>query len=131
MKAPLALQAAHITALKADSVLSTLVSGRVYDYVPGNTPYPYVVYQQIEAVEWDACNFDGSEILIYVHTWSSYEGSKEVRGINDEVFRLLHNVIYPLTSGVLVNCRRTSLTVEREGQLYHSILMLRATTQET
>lgn len=130
--ASLELQTAHIAALRADATLQSLISQRVYDYIPRKTDYPYIVYHITEATEWDTTTDNGEEHAVYVHVWDDREGSKRARQIMQRVYELLHDVTtYSLTDHNLVNCRRVNRNMEREGQLYHGIGLFRAITEET
>jgi hypothetical protein len=121
----------HIEALRADATLQASVGTRVYDYIPRETAYPYVVYHITESDDWDTTTDNGEEHSVYVHVWDDKEGSKRARKIMQRIYELLHDVTaYTLTDHTLVNCRRVSRTMEREGQLYHGIGLFRAVTEE-
>lgn len=125
------LTIAHIAALRADATLKGYVGQRVYDYVPENTAYPYLIYHITESDEWDTTSCEGEEHSVYVHVWDNKEGSKRTRLIMQRVYEVLHGITtYTLTDHNLVNCRRVSRTVEHEGQLYHGIAIFRAVTEE-
>ena len=127
------LMKAHIAALRADATLQSLgVGQRVYDYVPRREQYPYIVYHITDSDEWDTTTDNGEEHAVYIHVWDDKEGSKRARKIMQRVYELLHDVTsYSLTDHNLVNSRRVSRTIEREGQLYHGIGLFRAVTEET
>lgn len=121
----------HIAILRGDPQLRGLVGGRVYDYVPRHTEAPYLVYHITNSAEWDTTCFSGEEHAIYIHSWDDKEGSKRARQIMQRVFELLHdNTNLTLTDHRLVNCRRVSRAMEREGQYYHGIGLFRAITEE-
>ncbi|MGW2547493.1 DUF3168 domain-containing protein, partial [Kitasatospora sp. NPDC001574] len=67
------LQAALYTALTADEQLTAMVTG-VFDYVPEDTAYPYVVLG--EAIETPHNTHDryGRQTAITLHVWSQYRG---------------------------------------------------------
>jgi len=122
---------AHIEALRSDATIHSDVGDRIYDYVPRNTKYPYIVYHITDSDEWDTTTDNGEEHAVYVHVWDDKEGSKRARKIMQRVYELLHDVTsYSLTDHNLVNCRRVSRTMTREGQLYHGIGLFRAVTEE-
>jgi len=128
----LQVQTAHIAALKADVTLQGFIGTKIYDYVPENTAYPYIVYHIAESDEWDTTTEDGDEHSVYVHVWDDAEGSKRTRQINQRVFELLHdNASYSLTDHNMVNARRVMRAVDREGQLYHGVQLFRVVTEET
>lgn len=125
------LMKAHIAALRADATLQSFVGQKVYDYIPRNTKYPYIVYHITDSDEWDTTTDNGDEHAVYVHVWDDKEGSKRARQIMQRVYELLHDVTsYSLIDHNLVNCRRVSRTITREGQLYHGTGLFRAITEE-
>lgn len=121
----------HIAALRADATIGGYVADRVYDFVPRDTPYPYIIYHITDSDEWDTDDEVGEEHSVYIHVFDDKEGSKRARLISKRVQDLFHdNTAYSLTGHNLVNCRRVMATVDREGQLYHSIMLFRAVTEE-
>lgn len=125
------LMKAHIAALRGDVTLQGFIGQRVYDYIPRLTQYPNVVYHITDSDEWDTTTDNGDEHAIYIHVWDDKEGSKVARQIMQRCYELLHGVTsYLLTDHRLVNCRRVSRSVTREGQLYHGIGIFRAITEE-
>lgn len=126
------LMKAHIAALRADATINATCGQRVFDYLPRNTEYPYIVYHITDSAEWDTTDDDGEEHSVYIHVWDDKEGSKRARQIMQRVKELLHDeTSLSLTDHNLVNCRRVSRAMEREGQLYHGIGLFRAVTEET
>jgi hypothetical protein len=125
------LMKAHIAALRGDTTLRGFVSQRVYNYIPRDTEYPYVIYHIPNSDEWDGEGCNGEEHAVYVHVWDNKEGSKTARQIMQRIFELLHDATsYSLTDHNLVNCRRVSRTMVREGQLHHGVGIFRAVTEE-
>ncbi len=126
------VQIAHIAALRADATIAGFVGARVYDYVPRETPYPYIVYHIATSDEWDTTTDNGDEHSVYVHVFDDREGSKRTKQIMQRVYELLHdNTAYSLTDHNMVNSRRVMRTVEREGQLYHGVGLFRVVTEES
>lgn len=125
------LTIAHIAALRGDAILQSFVGQRVFNFLPRETPYPYVVYHIPDSNEWDADGCNGEEHSVYIHVWDDKEGSKRAREIMQRVYELLHdNEAFSLTDHKLVNCQRVTRSVSREGQLYHGIEIFRAVTEE-
>lgn len=129
--AALELQSKHIIALKADTALQAYIGQRVFDYIPRDTPYPYVAYFISNGEEWDHSDADGEVHSVSVHVYSDHEGTKEVRKILQVVHELLQdNTTHILTDHNLVNVRRTNKDVVQEDQVYHGIGQYRAVTEE-
>lgn len=124
---------ALIAALKADVIIHSDIGDRVFDFIPRRNRYPYVIVHITDSDEWDTSTDDGEEHSIYCHVWDDKEGSKRVNRIMRRIHELLHNnpTSYSLTDHNLVNLRRVSKQVQRDGQLYHGIGLFRAITEET
>ena len=122
----------HIAALKGDTAIGDLVGDRIFDFVPRQTPYPYIIYQISSSEEWDTSTEDGEEHSVYLNVWDDKEGAKRVNRIMRRAKELFHDeTAFTLTDHNLVNCRRVSKTVDRDGQLYHGVGLFRAITEET
>ncbi len=74
------LQKAIFQRLSSDSTLSGMVTG-VFDQVPENQPYPYVVIGEPNELPFDTKNTFGEEISLVIHVWSKYPGKKEAYNI--------------------------------------------------
>lgn len=126
------LIAAYVAAFKADATIGSFCGDRVYNFVPRKTQEPYIIVHITDSDEWDTSTEDGEEHSVYIHVWDDKEGSKRVNRIMRRVKELLHDVTtFVLTDHNLVNCRRVSKQVMRDGQLYHGIGLFRAITEET
>lgn len=126
------LMKSHIAALRADAAIQADCSQRVYDYLPRNTSAPYIIYTITTSDEWDTTTDDGDQHVVQIQVWDDKEGSKRVRRIMQRIKELLHdNTSFSLTDHNLVNCRRVSRAVVREGQYYQGTITLRAVTEET
>lgn len=124
---------AFTAALRADGTIHGFVGDRIFNYVPRRNQYPYVVVHITDSDEWDTDTDDGEEHSVYMHVWDDKEGSKRVNKIMRRIHELLHDSMasYSLTDHNLVNLRRVSKQVQRDGQLYHGIGLFRAITEET
>lgn len=130
----ISLQSALITRLRANAALTTALgaSGKVFDYVPQRTAYPYVVYYETDRFEQDTASGRASEHIISVHAFSDKEGSKEVQAILQLCDELLQDYApVALTDHRLVNLKFVSSDQVKEDQVYHAIAQYRALTEET
>lgn len=66
----------------------------VYDDVPEDKEFPYIVIGDDTAVPFDTDTSLGSEATITIHTWSRYPGKREVKEIQGALYDAL--VRYPL-----------------------------------
>lgn len=74
------LQQAVFQRLSSDPVLSGMVTG-VFDHVPENQPFPYVVIGEPSELPFDTKSTFGEEISLVLHVWSDYAGKKEAYNI--------------------------------------------------
>lgn len=86
------LQKAVYTKLTESQSLRDLMGGevRLYDDVPPDTPYPYIVYEDIEADEWQTDLDDGTQHIIRFHVWSNRRGRKTASLIATKIRSLLN-----------------------------------------
>lgn len=101
----LELQAAIVTRLKTDPVVTAIVAGRVYDSVPANPVFPYISLGVADLVSDDVDCIDGFEISIQIDAWSRAVGFPEVRRIADAIRRALHTGEIALADNALVSFR--------------------------
>ncbi len=130
--------------LGADAALKAamgITSGNatVLDHVPENQPMPYVEYEDGNGLEWDAGKTDGAmeygtEHTVSLFTWSSYEGKKQAKAMNDAIIRNLRDAEAEATldGHRVVNLRAQFSYVLRDGeeQAYYGVVGIRAVTEE-
>lgn len=122
---------AFVAALKADATITSFVNDDIYDYIPRGKPYPYIIVHITDSDEWDTDTDNGEEHSVYFNIWDDKEGSKRVNQILRRIHELFHNnTSYSLTDHNMVNCRRVSKRVARDGQLYHGTGLYRVVTEE-
>jgi hypothetical protein len=88
MLASLAIQSALYTTLATDSTLLTLGSG-VYDALPADMPFPYVVIGQDTETPWNGLTKIGRAITVTIHIFSRQNGMKEAKQIADRIITLI------------------------------------------
>lgn len=123
----LALQSSIITALKAASAVTTLVSVRIFDDVPTAPGFPYIAYGEGQTVgdDTDGCG-DGSEIFVDINVWSRTIGFTECKRIADAVRTALKTA--PSISGATVSVveyRGTRYLRDPDGLTKHAIVEFR------
>lgn len=106
--AALELQGAIVGRLSADTGIAAVVSG-VYDHVPQGTAFPYIELGEDTFDQWDHDDANGFEGRVDIHTWSQYQGQKQVKELQGMVYSALHDL--PLT---LTNYRCISIMQESE-----------------
>ena len=72
------LQTSLYNLLSGDSALDTLIgNNKIFDNVPQNTSYPYVILSNESAQNTGTKTLDGNEYSIDVEVWSQYRGKKK------------------------------------------------------
>lgn len=140
----LALQAAIVAALKADSSLTGLIAGRVYDRIPNLHQFPYIrVGDSDEDLPDLADCIDGSEIFSTLHAFSRPQedatnatqprGKVEVKRIAGAAKRAIHGANLSLEDNrlILIEHYRTVFLTDPDGLTEHAIIMFRALTEPT
>ena len=105
----------------------TAIKG-VFDDVPENTGYPYIVIGEETAVNIDTKDKDAHEHTLTIHVWSQYRGRKEIKNIMSSVYTLLHNASITVSGASLVNIRHEfeNTLTEADGITRHGIIRFRA-----
>ena len=125
-----ALQQAIFSAL--DNATINDVDGNsitgVFDDVPENTAYPYVVIGEETATNIDTKDKDAHEHTLVIHVWSQYRGRKEIKNIMSSVYTTLHNASITVSGASLVNIRHEfeNTLTEADGITRHGVMRFRA-----
>lgn len=97
------IQQSIYQALVSDTSLMDKVEA-VYDNVPQDTTYPYVVIGDDTSVQWDTDDTVGSENTLTLHVWSRYYGRGEVKDIMQAIYACLHRRELEVTGAHTVTC---------------------------
>ena len=100
----------------------------IYDDVPENTAYPYVVIGEETASNDGSKTLDGIEYTLTIHAWSRYRGRREIKEIMQSVYENLHDTAITVTGASLVNVRQEFNTTlaENDGITRHGVMRFRA-----
>lgn len=106
----------------------TTVNVPVYDDVPEQTVYPYVVLGEETATNDGSKTLDGVEHTLTIHAWSQYRGRREIKEIMQSVYSLLHNSDITVSGASLVNLRQEFATTlsENDNITRHGVMRFRA-----
>jgi hypothetical protein len=126
-----ALQAAMFAVLTADSGVTALLGGRIYDAPPQRTQFPYLTFAQSSVRDWSTGSDGGEEHTVTFHVWSREGGRREALAVIDAVRGVLHDAALTLAGHRLVNLRHETSDVRRDtsGELFHGIARFRAVTE--
>ena len=124
-----ALQQAIFTALDGATINDAdgnAITG-VFDDVPENTAYPYVVIGEETATNIDTKDKDAHEHTLTIHVWSQYRGRKKIKNIMSSVYTTLHNASITVSGASLVNIRHEfeNTLTEADGITRHGVMRFR------
>ena len=88
---------------------------QVFDSVPNDQPYPFVVLDLHQSLDNSASEIAGFIHNCYFSIWSIYRGRLEVERLVDALWRALHERELSLENGVPVLCRVTELGCRLDG----------------
>lgn len=126
------LQKAAYDALSTDTgLLSLLGTAAVYDHVPQDAPFPYVVLDGARLADWSTGTERGAEHTLMLHVWSRYRGKQETYEIADAIRDRLDEAALTLGENRLVNLRHqfSDLKRDEDGETWHAVLRFRAVTE--
>lgn len=126
-----ALQQAIFAALSASGELQSLIGSRLFDYVPRDSAFPYVVLGDGSEADWSTSTETGSEHAIQIDAWSRSTGHKEAKQIAEIIRAVLHNTSLTVSGANLVDIRHltTDFSREPDGQTFRARLSFRAVTE--
>lgn len=96
--------------LSKDATLISLIKG-IFDEVPENEPFPFIVLGDITEASLDGYNQTRRNITITIHVWSQAIGMEEIEAIMERLSLLLHQKTIPSIPGY------TCVSTEREFEL--------------
>lgn len=126
-----ALQAAVLACLRADSSVSALLAGRIYDEPPASPAYPYVAIGRTETRPWGGLNGEGVEHALTLTCVSRFGGAEEAKAVVAAMRAALHGADLTLTDHRLVNLRAAYADVFRasDWRSTYGVLRVRAVTE--
>jgi Protein of unknown function (DUF3168) len=128
-----ALQTAIFTALSADAGVKALIGdpARIFDHVPPESVFPYLVIGEATSTPFDAKTQDGMEQTLTLHAWSRYRGLKEIKDIMAAVSNALDQQALNLTGHTLVLLRFDfgATFLDSDGLTRHGVQRFGAITQ--
>jgi hypothetical protein len=117
-----AVQQAVYSKLSGDSDVQALLGNpaRIYDHVPPEAAFPYLVFGAVVARPFDDKDRTGFEQTITLDIWSRYRGGKEVKDIMQTIYSALHRTSLSVSGQVFISCEFASsdVTPESDGLTY-------------
>jgi hypothetical protein len=132
-----ALQAGIYSRLTGYSALTTALGGaKIYDHVPQNTAFPYVMIGDDTGIELDTKTSTGWELTLTIHAWDyAAAGRKSVKALLAHIYDALHRQEASITvtgfTLVMMNYEfhETFQESANEGasdRYYHGVMRFRA-----
>lgn len=109
------------------AILSPNLSVPVYDDAPQDQPLPVVSIGEDTIEEWGTDIKRGVIATITIHSWSDYDGRKEVKQIMGDIYNLLHRRDYVISGyTVLDSAQEYEQTItENDGITRHGVQRFR------
>lgn len=104
----------------------------VYDDVPENVPFPYVVIgDDVSAAFDDDCG-SGADSMVTIHVWSTYPGRAEAKQILDLIYRTLHrsNLVIAGNVTITIDADYQMTLLDPDGVTRHGVIRFRVLTRE-
>jgi hypothetical protein len=127
----LEVQKAVFTNLEADGVI-TAAGIPIYDDVPQDSVYPYIVIGDDTGIEWDTNDTTGIEATITIHAWSRERGRKQVKTIMGYIYDALHRKSLAVSGLSVVDCvwEFSETLVETDNITRHGVTRFRITAEK-
>ena len=121
-----ALQESIYSTLNGDSTLGALIQG-VFDSVPDGQSLPVVTIGTQSTIDNGTKTLDARDYIFNVDVYSDYRGMKEIKNIQKEIYRLLHESSLSVSGASFVNCRCEFTTdiLEDDGVTRHGVMRFR------
>lgn len=117
------LQTKIFDILNNNTDLGDVITG-VFDTVPDNQVYPYVVLGNDDIGENDSHTAGGFIGFIQIDVWDQAESSKKTKDIQGKIYDLLHNIDLGLTGFPTVDfrCNLTTIIKENDNRTKHGVM---------
>jgi hypothetical protein len=127
------VQQAVLSALAANAGVQAVLGATppLYDHVPQNAAFPYVVFGPVHVVPNDTKRDIGFEQILTLNIWSRYRGGKETRDIFQAVYDTLHRAALNISGQTFVSCEFHSadFSLDSDGLTYFAAARFSIITQ--
>jgi len=128
----LELQGAIVSALKADTSVTSICAGRVFDRVAAAAQFPYISLGASDEISDDADCIDAFEVTMQIDCWSREPGFPEIRRLADATRRALKTANLSLADNALVTFDHLSTRIFRDpdGLTSHAAMTFQAVVEQ-
>lgn len=111
--------------------LNSQLTTPIYDDVPQNAAFPYVVVGDDTSIALDDDCGNGFESTVTIHVWSIYSGRKEVKTIMGNIYNALHRYDLPISNGytIATNYDYQDTFLDPDGVTRHGVIRFRLLTR--
>lgn len=127
MSPSLELQKALVADLKAQTSISNLVGGRVYDNVPASPQFPYVSFGPEDHSNEDAESLRAQTVFLQMDIWSREPSSEQCRNILDALKRRIEGNQITISANAVVGeayIERERVFRDPDGRTWHGVLSI-------
>lgn len=123
---------ADLAALLANDPRPNISGAAVFDHVPQNAAFPYVVIGDTTTNEWDTDDSLGGDHTATIHAWSEDRGREEAKKIQAEIYNALHRHDLQVAGAVVVTCEfeYAETIVDTDGLTRQGITRFRILTEQ-
>ena len=115
---PIETQKAIFETLSNDAALTTLLggTGRIFDHVPDNTPYPYISILMFPWNDRGNYTYEGLEIEFQLSAWvrGDKPGSLSTQLIQKRIDELIHKANISINGWYIISLRRSLIDIRTE-----------------
>ncbi len=113
--------------------LNENISAPVFDHVPQNTDYPYVVIGEDNFIDWSTDDKNGFEATVNIHVWDRPQGDSGSRGranvklIQGEIYGILQRSSFDIGDfgNVGMSYEYSDCFMDTDGTTYHGVQRFR------
>lgn len=107
--------------------LSTMLEVDVWDDVPDNPSFPYVVVGDDTALDWSGDWYLGTDATITIHVWSTQSGRSQTKQIQQEIDDALnrHHLEVEDFHVVTIHREYTETLLDPDGETRHGVQRFR------
>lgn len=120
----LEIQTAIVNRLKGHAAVLDLVSGRIYDSIPKDSPFPYVSMGPVDELDGEDDCIRSYDISLQIDCWSRKPGFPEVKNLSNAVRDALHDHDFALEANAPVYFvhRQTRIFRDPDGLTSHAVM---------
>ena len=107
--------------------LASVLSVDVWDDVPQQPEFPYVVIGDDTAVDWSADAYIGTDATLTIHVWSRQSGRSETKAIQQEIDEALNRFELVVDGLDVVTLHRefSQTMLDPDGRTRHGVQRFR------